>query len=253
LNRLENLSCNLDLSEGECHALKAQRDKLVQQNFRIAKRKDSLEQKVQSLFKIIERLQVLSPSCLHWSSPMQNSMHSMQDMEKQQSIAMQNLEKQRTDGEVLRQSTAKHYQNTLKEEQGKLQLKEEELGAANSEISRIKSETAKQTDAVEVQKALVVDLQGRICGLEADLETAVGDERNEISRLKAQVTAWFWGCAESAVSHNWQLEETITLEKTRKEEVCAHDHSIFTLMTSAADTQADAVGNCCYRKSKQAH
>jgi len=39
---------------------------------------------------------------------MQNLMHSMQDMEKQQSIAIQNLEKQRTEDEVLRQSIVKH-------------------------------------------------------------------------------------------------------------------------------------------------
>jgi hypothetical protein len=86
-----------------------------------------------------------------------------------------------------------------------------------------------------------------------DSEAVLGTQRNEISRLKAQVTAWFWGCAESAVSHNWQLDDKIALEKKKQEEVCAHDHSIFTLMTSAADKQADAVGNCCYRKSKQAH
>ncbi len=85
-----------------------------------------------------------------------------------------------------------------------------------------------------------------------DSQADLGNERNEVSRLKVQVTAWFWGCAESAVSHNWQLEEKITVEKIRKEEVYAHDHSIFTLMTSAADKQTDAVGHCFYRKRKQA-
>ena len=79
----------------------------------------------------------------------------------------------------------------------------------------------------------------------------MGNEKNEISRLKAQVTAWFWGCAEAAVSHNWQLEDKIAIEKIRIEEVCS-DHSIFTLMTSAADKQTDAVGNCFYQKRKQA-
>ena len=39
---------------------------------------------------------------------MQNLMDSMQEMEKQQSIAIQNLEKQRTEDEVLRQSIVKH-------------------------------------------------------------------------------------------------------------------------------------------------
>ena len=65
------------------------------------------------------------------------------------------LAKQRTKLE----DACKHYQHTLKDEQGKLQLKEEELGAANSEISRIKSEVAAKTNAVEAQKALVVELQ----------------------------------------------------------------------------------------------
>ena len=78
--------------------------------------------------------------------------------------------------------------------------------------------------------------------LKAERDRLVQDN----STVKTQVTAWFWGCAESSVSHNWQLEEQIALEKITKEEVCAHDHSIFTLMTSAADKQTDAVGNCFY-------
>ena len=57
------------------------------------------------------------------------------------------------------EDACKHYQNTLKDEQGKLQLKEEELGAANSEISRIKSEVAAKSETVEAQKALVMELQ----------------------------------------------------------------------------------------------
>ena len=65
--------------------------------------------------------------------------------------------------ELVKQKTTlddacKRYENALKEEQRKLQLKEEELGAANSEINRIKSETAAQT---EVQKDLVIDLQDK--------------------------------------------------------------------------------------------
>ena len=50
-----------------------------------------------------------------------------------------------------------------KDEQGKLQLKEEELGATNSEISRIKSEVAAKTDAVAAHelkvKALSQDVE----------------------------------------------------------------------------------------------
>ena len=108
-------------------------------------------------------------------------------------VALSQLKEQYSN-ELVKQKTklddaCKHYQNTLKEEQGKLQLKEEELGAANSEISRIKSETAAQTDAVEVQKALVADLQGKICGLGEDLETAKSDKQNLTNALaeKTQV------------------------------------------------------------------
>ena len=105
---LAKLRVNFDHSKSECQALKAERDKLVQDNSRIANSEDSLEQKVRSLSKDIERLEVGFPPCLLWSSPMQNLMDSMQEMEKQQSIAIQNLEKQRTEDEVLRQSIVKH-------------------------------------------------------------------------------------------------------------------------------------------------
>ena len=60
---------------------------------------------------------------------------SMNQLKEQHSLE---LAKQKTKLE----DACKHYQNTLKDEQGKLQLKEEELGAANSEISRIKSDMA---------------------------------------------------------------------------------------------------------------
>ena len=99
------------------------------------------------------------------------------------------LAKQRTKLE----DACKHYQNTLKDEQGKLQLREEELGAANSEISRIKSELAAKTDAVGAQKALVVELQEKICGLEEDLSAAATQTllvtilQSQIDQLRNQV------------------------------------------------------------------
>ena len=65
----------------------------------------------------------------------------MNQLKEQHSLE---LAKQKTKLE----DACKHYQNTLKDEQGKLQLKEEELGAANSEISRIMSEVAAKNDAV---------------------------------------------------------------------------------------------------------
>ena len=76
----------------------------------------------------------------------------MNQLKEQHSLE---LAKQRTKLE----DACEHHQNTLKDEQGKLQLKEEELGAANSEISRLKSEVAAKTGADEAQKALIVELQ----------------------------------------------------------------------------------------------
>jgi len=61
---LAKLRVNFDHSKSECQALKAERDKLVQDNSRIANSEDSLEQKVRSLSKDVERLEVLSPPCL---------------------------------------------------------------------------------------------------------------------------------------------------------------------------------------------
>ncbi len=61
---LAKLRVAFDHSENECQAIKAERDKLVQDNSRIANSEDSLEQKVRSLSKDIERLEVGFPPCL---------------------------------------------------------------------------------------------------------------------------------------------------------------------------------------------
>jgi chromosome segregation ATPase len=106
---------------------------------------------------------------------------SMNQLKEQHSLE---LAKQKTKLE----DACKHYQNTLKDEQGKLQLKEEELGAANSEISRIKSEVAAKTEAVEAQKVLVMELQEKICGLEEDL-TSEQIKSEAAHGLAAQVHA----------------------------------------------------------------
>ena len=111
---------------------------------------------------------------------------SMNQLKEQHSLE---LAKQKTKLE----DACKHYQNTLKDEQGKLQLKEEELGAANSEISRIKSEVAAKTEAVEAQKVLVMELQKKICGLEEDLSAAAKQAllitilQSQIEQLRNQV------------------------------------------------------------------
>ncbi len=61
---LAKLRVNFDHYKSECQALKAERGKLVQENSRLANSEDSLEQKVRSLSKDVERLEVLSPPCL---------------------------------------------------------------------------------------------------------------------------------------------------------------------------------------------
>ena len=103
----------------------------------------------------------------------------MSQLKEQHSLE---LAKQRTKLE----DACKHYQNTLKDEQGKLQLREEELGAANSEISRIKSEVAAKTDAVEAQKALVVELQQKNRGLDEQL-SAAATQALLITQLQSQI------------------------------------------------------------------
>ena len=98
--------------------------------------------------------------------------NKVQDLEKSSKelaeatrVALSQLKEQHSD-ELGKQNTkfddaCNHYKNALTAEQGKLQLKEEELGAANSVIIRIKSEAAAQTADFQVQKDLVKELQDK--------------------------------------------------------------------------------------------
>jgi len=116
--------------------------------------------------------------------------NQVQDLEKSSKelaeatrVALSQLKEQHSD-ELGRQNTkfddaCNHYKNALTAEQEKRQLKEEELGAANSAIIRIKSEAAAQTAVFEVQKNLVKELQDKNKGNQLD--------RDVNDNLKAQL------------------------------------------------------------------
>lgn len=63
----------------------------------------------------------------------------------------------------------KHYQNTLIEEQNKLQLKIQELEVSKSEVGRMQSETTKNQQDLETKEAMIMELQSHIASLEKRL------------------------------------------------------------------------------------
>jgi chromosome segregation ATPase len=85
----------------------------------------------------------------------------------------------------------KHYQNTLKEEQSKLQLVTQELEMSKSDIVQLKTDANKNADALEAQKDESMELQGVIASLRRDLAAADLDKQNLqslSSTLRTQVT-----------------------------------------------------------------
>ena len=86
--------------------------------------------------------------------------------------------KEQHSSELAKQKTTlddatNRYQNTLTEEQGKLQLKEEELGAANSEIETLQAQLDK-----------LVQENSRIANSEDSLEQKVRSLSKDIERLE---------------------------------------------------------------------
>ena len=53
---------------------------------------------------------------------------------------------------AMLEDACKHYQNTLKEEQSKLQLVTQELEMSKSDIVQLKTDANKNADALEAQK-----------------------------------------------------------------------------------------------------
>jgi chromosome segregation ATPase len=75
------------------------------------------------------------------------------------------------------EDACKHYQNTLKEEQLKLELKSQQLESAKSEIVAMNSKASKSEDDLEAQKAIVMELQEHISSLEKDIEDITSEKR----------------------------------------------------------------------------
>ena len=85
----------------------------------------------------------------------------------------------------------KHYQNTLKEEQSKLQLVTQELESSKSDIVQLKTDANRNTVALDAQKEEFVELQGLISSLQQDLAAANLERQSLKSRssnLQTQVT-----------------------------------------------------------------
>jgi chromosome segregation ATPase len=79
----------------------------------------------------------------------------------------------------------KHYQNTLKEEQSKLQLVNQELELSKSDIVQLKTDANRNTVALEAQKEESMELQGLISSLQQDL-AAADLEKQSLKKLLAE-------------------------------------------------------------------
>ena len=101
----------------------------------------------------------------------------------------------------------KHYQNTLKEEQSKLQLVTQELEMSKSDIVQLKTDANKNADALEAQKDESMELQGVIASLQQDL-AAADLEKQSLKKLLAEsshlvsVTQQIQSCAPKHRAHD---------------------------------------------------
>ena len=82
-----------------------------------------------------------------------------------------------TKQKAMLEDACKHYQNTLKEEQLKLELMCQQLESAKSDIVAMNSTASKRDDDLEAQKALVMELQDHISSLEKYLEETVSEKK----------------------------------------------------------------------------
>ncbi len=93
--------------------------------------------------------------------------------------------KEQSTNEAAKQKTkldeaCKHYQNTLKEEQTKFEAVFQQLESVKSDNAHMKLEATQSEEALEAQKAIVMELKGEISGLQKDL----ADADSEKDRLK---------------------------------------------------------------------
>jgi DNA repair exonuclease SbcCD ATPase subunit len=114
----------------------------------------------------------------------------------------------------------KHYQNTLKEEQSKLQLVTQELESSKSDIVQLKTDANRNTVVLDAQKEESVELQSLISSLQQDLAAADLERQSLKSRssnLQTQVV--FSLNNDPPTFHDEQLDEKVVSETERKDEV----------------------------------
>ncbi len=93
--------------------------------------------------------------------------------------------KEQHSNEAIKQKTklddaCKHYQTTLIDEQSKFQLTSQQLEIAKSDMNQMKLDAVKSADALEAQKAVVMELQDDVSRLQKDL----ADSESEKQRLE---------------------------------------------------------------------
>ena len=132
---------------------------------------------------------------------LQNAEESNKDFKKLLSETQKDLmeERQRRvshSSELAKHKTklddaCKHYQNSLKVEQSKLELVTQELEISKSDIVQLKADANNTADALEAQKDESMEVQGVIASLQRDLAAADLDKQNLqslSSTLRTQVT-----------------------------------------------------------------
>lgn len=105
-----------------------------------------------------------------------------------------------TKQKAMLEDACKHYQNTLKEEQLKLELMSQQLESAKSDIVAMNSKASKRDDDLEAQKALVMELQDHISSLEKDLEE-IRSEKKCLEQSHAE-TSHLLSIAQQSASKN---------------------------------------------------
>jgi chromosome segregation ATPase len=119
-----------------------------------------------------------------------------------------------TKQKAMLEDACKHYQNTLKEEQLKLELMSQQLESAKSDIVALNSKASKK----ESQKALVMELQDHISSLEKDLEETVSEKKClEKSHAKtSHLLSIAEQCASSLEADRYKLmQEIATLSQSQ--------------------------------------
>lgn len=112
--------------------------------------------------------------------------------------------KEQSTNEAAKQKTkldeaCRHYQNTLKEEQTKFEAVFQQLESAKSDQTHMKLEVTQREEALEAQKAIAMELNGQVSGLQKDL----ADVDSETDRLKKSLdeASHLLSIAQSAPKH----------------------------------------------------